>query len=180
MTKFESKCRRIFRVWNLTERGFSNKNLRNACGIKTLRRSLYKIIGFEAAELYFAHFFHPFCVFFFYCSKALLTTKNLRMVIQYILVINYIFDVFFLWVLAYLFAQVMCNCCRKQHFSKSDDRVDKASACGTVDSGLISQLGRTNEFKIDIPSFPARRSTSNGQYGEQTGKFTCCAVGKST
>ena len=43
-----------------------------------------------------------------------------------------------------------------------------------------SESGQTNDCKIGIHSFPAKRSTLKGQCGEQTGKFTCGAVGKDT
>ena len=43
-----------------------------------------------------------------------------------------------------------------------------------------SELGQTNNFKIDIHSFPAWRSALKEQCGEQAGKFPCCAVGKGT
>ena len=43
---------------------------------------------------------------------------------------------------------------------------------------LDSKSGQTNDFQIGIHSFPAWRSASEGQCGEQAGKFTCCAVGK--
>ena len=71
----------------------------------------------------------------------------------------------------------------------------EASASGAVDLGLIpsrvkpmalklvftdSESGQTNGFKIGIHSFPARRSALKEQCEEQAGKFTCCAVGKST
>ena len=46
--------------------------------------------------------------------------------------------------------------------------------------GFDSESGQTNDFKIAIHSFPARRSALKGQCGEQAGKFTCCAVGKGT
>ena len=38
--------------------------------------------------------------------------------------------------------------------------------------------GHSNDFKIDIHSFPAGRSALKGQCGEQAAMFTCCAVGK--
>ena len=43
-----------------------------------------------------------------------------------------------------------------------------------------SDSGQTNDFKIAIQNFPARRSVLKGQCGEQAGKFTCYAVGKGT
>ena len=57
---------------------------------------------------------------------------------------------------------------------------DRASASGSVDLGFDFESGQTNDFKIGIDSFPARLSASKGQYGEQAGKFTCCATGKNT
>ena len=44
--------------------------------------------------------------------------------------------------------------------------------------GFDFKSGQTNDYKTDIYNFPARRSTLKGQFGEQAGKFTCCAVGK--
>ena len=42
-----------------------------------------------------------------------------------------------------------------------------------------SKSCQTNDFKIDIHSFPVWRSALKGQCEEQAGKFTC-AVGKNT
>ena len=38
--------------------------------------------------------------------------------------------------------------------------------------GFDSESGQTNDFTIDIHSFPASHSALKGQCGEQTGKFT--------
>ena len=46
--------------------------------------------------------------------------------------------------------------------------------------GFDSESGQTNDSKIGIHNFPARRSALQGQCGERAGKFTCCAVGKGT
>ena len=46
--------------------------------------------------------------------------------------------------------------------------------------GFASDSGQTNDFYINIHSFPALRSVLKGQCGEQVGKFTCCAGGKDT
>ena len=43
-----------------------------------------------------------------------------------------------------------------------------------------SESGQTKDFEIGTNSFPAWRSASMGQCGEQAGEFTCCAVGKGT
>ena len=41
-----------------------------------------------------------------------------------------------------------------------------ASASGSVDLGIDSESGQTNDFKIGIHSFPAWRSAFKGQCGE--------------
>ena len=46
--------------------------------------------------------------------------------------------------------------------------------------GFDSESGQTNDFKIDIHSFPAWHSALKGQCEQQAGKFTYCAVKKST
>ena len=53
------------------------------------------------------------------------------------------------------------------------ERVVRAYASAAADSG------QTNDFKIGFSSFPASRSALKKQCGEQAGKFTCCADGKS-
>ena len=50
---------------------------------------------------------------------------------------------------------------------------------GSCRLGFDSESGQTNDFKIGIHSFAARRSALGGQCEEQAGKFTC-AVGKGT
>ena len=64
--------------------------------------------------------------------------------------------------------------------SSTDDRVTKVSASEVVDFGLISNQVKPIITPIGIHSFPASRSALKGQCGEQAGKFTCCAVRKST
>ena len=59
-------------------------------------------------------------------------------------------------------------------------RAVRASASGAVDSGLIPSRVKTNDCKIDIHSFLARRSALMGQCGEQAGMFTSCAIEKGT
>ena len=59
-------------------------------------------------------------------------------------------------------------------FTCSDGLVVTASASGAVDSG------QTNDFKISVHNYPTGRLALNGQCEEQTGKFTCCAIGKYT
>ena len=44
---------------------------------------------------------------------------------------------------------------------------------------VLAILYQTNDFKIGIHSFPAGCSALKGQCGEQVGKVTCCAIGKS-
>ena len=39
--------------------------------------------------------------------------------------------------------------------NRSDGRVDKTSASGSVDSGFDSESGQTNDYKIGIYNFPA-------------------------
>ena len=39
--------------------------------------------------------------------------------------------------------------------NRSDGRVDRTSASGSVDSGFDYESGQTNDFKIGIHSFPA-------------------------
>ena len=46
--------------------------------------------------------------------------------------------------------------------------------------GFDSESRQTNDFEIGIHSFPACRSALKGQFEEQAGKFTCCAVGRGT
>ena len=63
----------------------------------------------------------------------------------------------------------------------SDGLEVKVSASGAVNLRRFDvKSGQTNDFKIDIRSFPAGRSELKGQCGEQAGKFPCCAVGKGT
>ena len=60
------------------------------------------------------------------------------------------------------------------------ERVVRAYASAAADSGLIrvgSNQWLQNWFSY---SFPAWRSALKKQRGEQAGKFTCCADGKST
>ena len=40
-------------------------------------------------------------------------------------------------------------------FKRSDDPVNRASTSGSVDSGIDSESGQTNDVKIGIHSFPA-------------------------
>ena len=61
--------------------------------------------------------------------------------------------------------------------------MDRASASEAVCSFASDfQSGQTNDFKIDIHSFPgpAWRSALMEQFGEQAGKFSCYAIGKGT
>ena len=56
----------------------------------------------------------------------------------------------------------------------------RAYTSETVNWGLNSELGQTDDFKIGNHRFPAGRSALKGQFGEQAGKFACCAAGKGT
>ena len=58
----------------------------------------------------------------------------------------------------------------------SDQRVDRASVFGSVDSKFDSDLRQTNDLKIGIqfPCLMLRDSV------ELAGKFACCAIGKGT
>ena len=51
------------------------------------------------------------------------------------------------------------TCCYLQFFevffNRSDDRVNRASTSGSVDSEFDSESGQTNDVKIDIHNFPA-------------------------
>ena len=54
------------------------------------------------------------------------------------------------------------------------------SASGAADLGLILGQVKSMTIEIDIHSFPVLCSTVKEQCGEQTGEFTCRAVGKGT
>ena len=59
--------------------------------------------------------------------------------------------------------------------TNSDGLVVRAFASGCVNLGL------TNDFIIGIHSFKGTALKAlKGQCGEEAGKFTCCAAGKST
>ena len=49
-----------------------------------------------------------------------------------------------------------------------------ASASGSVDLGFDSESGQTNDFKIGIHSFPARRSAFTGQCEESRQVYLLC------
>ena len=56
----------------------------------------------------------------------------------------------------------------------------KSVRLGSCTLGFDSESGQTNNYKIGIHSFPAWCLALKKKCGEQAGKFTCCAVGKST
>ena len=82
-------------------------------------------------------------------------------------------------VLYKLFGDALCGA-TNQKLCSLDGRVVWSVCILSCRLGFDSESGQTNDFKIGIHSFPARRSALKGQSGEQAGKFTCCAVGKGT
>ena len=70
--------------------------------------------------------------------------------------------------------------CYKIKTLGSDDWVHVVSASGAADLGLILGQVKSMTVEIDIHSFPVLCSAVKEQCGEQTGEFTCRAVGKGT
>ena len=50
----------------------------------------------------------------------------------------------------------------------------RASAFESIDLGIDSKSGQTNDFKIGIHSFPARRSAFKGQCAESRQVYWLC------
>ena len=62
--------------------------------------------------------------------------------------------------------------------NSSDGRVDRASTSGAVDLGLIASRVKPSTLKLIFTAFLLE--VSEGQRGEQAGKFSRCKIGKGT